>query len=121
MPALCVAPMTAVGAGEEGAHVARPTGSVAGGRAHVGDQQDVRQAGTDPGSGHGLRRSGAWDRTVGQEGRSEYGGAARPQEGYEVIQEGGPVPRRVLSQRQDGGMGCIQLDDEESGRTRRPR
>ena len=51
---LCVAPTKAVGGGEEGTHVARPTGGVAGGGAHVGDQQDVRQAGTDPGSGHGL-------------------------------------------------------------------
>ena len=110
-----------VGDGEEGAHVARPTGGVAGGRAHVGDQQDVRQAGTDPGSGHRLGRGGAWDRTVGQEGRSEYGGAARAQEGYEGIQEGGPAPRGVLWRCQDGGMGCIQVDDEESARTRRPR
>ena len=29
---------------EEGAHVARPKGSLAGGGAHVGDQQDVRRA-----------------------------------------------------------------------------
>ena len=49
MPALCVTPTKAVGGGEEGAHVARPTGGVASGKAHVGNQQDVRQAGTDPG------------------------------------------------------------------------
>ena len=121
MPALCVALTKAVGGGEERAHVARPTGGIAGGRAHVGDQQDVWQAGTNPGSGHGLRRGGAWDRTVGQEGKIEYGGAARAQEGYEGIQEGGPAPRGVLLRRQDGGMGCIQLDDEESASTRRPR
>ena len=49
MPTLCVALTTAVGGREEGTHVARPTGSFAGGEAHVGDQQDVRQAWTDPG------------------------------------------------------------------------
>ena len=31
-----------VGGGEEGTHVARPTGSVAGARTHAGNQQDVR-------------------------------------------------------------------------------
>ena len=118
VPVLCVAPTKAVGGREEGAHVARPPGGVAGGRAHVGDQQDVRQAGTDPGSGHGLRRGVAWDLTLGQEEKSEYQGAARAQEGYEGIQEGGPAPRGVLSRRRDGGMGCIQVDDEKSARTR---
>ena len=91
------------------------------GGAHVGDQQAVQQAGTDPGSGHGLWRGGTWDRTVGQEGRSEYRGAARAQEGYEGIQEGGPAPRGVSSRRQDVRMGFIQVDDEESARTGRPR
>ena len=81
VPALCVAPTKAVCGGEEGTHVARPTSGVAGARAHVGDQQDVMRSGTVPGSGHGLRRGGAWNRTVGQEGRSEYGGAAHAQEG----------------------------------------
>ena len=80
MPALRVTPAKAVRGEEEGTHVARPTGCVAGGRAHAGNQQDVRQAGTDPGSGHGLRGGGAWDCTVDQEGRSEHGGAARAQE-----------------------------------------
>ena len=59
VPALCVAPTKAVGVGEKRMHVARPTGGVAGGRAHAGNQQDVRQAGTDPGSGHELRGGGA--------------------------------------------------------------
>ena len=42
VPALCVVPAKAVGGGEEGTHVARPTGGVTGGRAHAGNQQDVR-------------------------------------------------------------------------------
>ena len=44
MPALCVAAAKAVGGKEEGTHVARPTGGVAGRRAHAGNQKDVRQA-----------------------------------------------------------------------------
>ena len=55
MPALCVALTKAVCGGEEGTHVARSTGGVAGGGAYVGDQQDVRPAWTDPGTGHGLQ------------------------------------------------------------------
>ena len=41
VPTLCVAQAKAVGGGEEGAHVAGPTGSVAVRGADVGDQQDV--------------------------------------------------------------------------------
>ena len=40
---------------------------------------------------------------------------------YEGIQEGGAAPCGVLSGHQGGGMGCIQVDDEESKRTRGPR
>ena len=65
VPTLCVAQAKAVGGGEEGAHVARPIGGVAGGGAHVGDQQDVRQAWTGPGAGRGPRGGGTWNRTVG--------------------------------------------------------
>ena len=64
---------------------------------------------------------GAWNCTAGQEESSEYGGAARAQEGYEGVQKSGPAPRGVLWRPQDSGMGCIQMDDEESARTRRPR
>ena len=63
---------------------------------------------------------GAWDSTVDQEGRSEHGGAARAQEGFEGIQDGGAAPCGVLSGHQGGGMGCIQVDDEESTWTRGP-
>ena len=29
-----------------------------------------------------------------------------------VYKKGGPAPRGVLSRRQDGGMGCTQVDDD---------
>ena len=121
MPTLCVAQVKAVGRGEEGAPVARPTGGVAGRGAHVGDQQDVRQAWTGPGAGPGLWGGGSWNRTVGQEGSRKFGGAARAQEGYEGVQKSGTAPRRVLSRLQGRGIGGIEVDDVASAGTGRPR
>ena len=95
MPTLCVAQMKAVGGVDKRAHVARSTGNVAGGGAHVGNQQDVWQAWTGPGAGRGLRRGGTWNRTVGHEGRRGIGRAARAQEGYEEEQTSRAASRGV--------------------------
>ena len=96
MPTLCVAQTKLVGDGEEGARVTRPIGGVAGGGAHIGDQQDVWQAWTGPRAARGLRRGGRWNRTVGHEERNELGGAARAQEEYEGVQKSRAASRRVL-------------------------
>ena len=80
LPTLYVAQTMAVGDRKEGAHVARPTGGVAGRGAHVGDQQDVQQACNGPCAGLGLRRGSAWNTTVGNEGRSEFKRDAGAQE-----------------------------------------
>ena len=99
----------------------------------------VRQA-VLPGEEHML----ATNRTCGRRGpilvlEVEFGGAAHEtvcrvrkegvsmevrhvrRKGYEGVQKSGPAPRGVLSRLQDSGMGCIQIDDEESAGTRRPR
>ena len=60
---LCVAWTKAVGGCEEGAHVARPTGGVAGKGAHVGDQQA------------GVDRSWCWTWTSGGRRLEPYGGS----------------------------------------------
>ena len=57
-------------AGKNEIHVARPTGGVAGGGAHVGGQQDVRQAWNDTGTGHGLQ-GGRRMEPCGGSGRKE--------------------------------------------------
>ena len=93
MLTLCVVQKVAVDGREERAHVARPASSVAGGGAHLGDQQEVRQTLIDPGAGQGLQRSETLNSAVGDEGGSEFGGDACAQERYEGVPESRAAPR----------------------------
>ena len=62
---------------KEGTHVAPLAGGLPEGGAHVGNQQEVRQMSADRGAGLRVWRSGAWNGTVDNEGRSGFGGDAR--------------------------------------------